>query len=215
MPIESIKNKTQRMLDILSILKKDYPDAKCSLHYNSPFQLLVATILSAQCTDDRVNKVTKKLFDKYPELKSYINLSINEIGKEIFSTGFYNNKAKSIKGLVIMLMDDFNGIVPDNIGDLVKLPGVGRKTANVVLGNIFNTPGIVVDTHVTRIMNLLGFTKSKNAVIIERELEKVISINDWVLFTHLIIDHGRAICIANRPNCSECSIKNFCPSSKH
>jgi len=214
MPIESIKNKTQRMLDILSILKKDYPDAKCSLNYNSPFQLLVATILSAQCTDERVNRVTKKLFKKYPEPKDYINLTVSEIGKEIFSTGFYNNKAKSIKGLVLMLRDEFNEIIPGKIEQLVKLPGVGRKTANVVLGNIFDVPGIVVDTHVTRIMNLLGFTKSRNAVIIERELEKIIDNNDWVLFTHLIIDHGRAICVANRPNCMKCSINDLCPSSK-
>ena len=213
MPIESLKNKAARISQIIEILKKEYPDSKCSLHYNSPFQLLVATILSAQCTDERVNKVTKKLFKKYPTPRDYINLSVAEIGKEIFSTGFYNNKAKSIKGLVLMLMNDYNGKVPNNIDQLVKLPGVGRKTANVVLGNIFNVPGIVVDTHVTRIMNLLRFTKSKNAVVIERELEKIISINDWVIFTHLIIDHGRAICIANRPNCLECTINNFCPSS--
>ena len=198
----------------LTILKQNYPDAKCSLDYNSPFQLLVATILSARCTDERVNKVTKKLFRKYPNPEDYINLTVSKIGKEIFSTGFYNNKAKSIKGLVLMLMNDFNGTVPGNIEELVKLPGVGRKTANVVLGNIFSVPGIVVDTHVTRIMNLLKFTKSKNAVIIERELEKIINKNDWVLFTHLIIDHGRAVCIANRPKCSECSINHLCPSSK-
>ena len=215
MALESLKNKTNRISQILKILKNDYPDAKCSLHYNSPFQLLVATILSAQCTDERVNKVTKKLFKKYPKPQDYMKLSVDQIGKEIFSTGFYNNKAKSIKGLILMLANDFNGIVPNNINELVKLPGVGRKTANVVLGNIFNIPGIVVDTHVTRIMNLLKFTKSKNAVVIERELEKIINRNDWVLFTHLIIDHGRAICIANRPNCSQCSINHLCPSSNH
>ena len=174
---------------------------------------MVATILSAQCTDERVNRVTKKLFKKYPNVEDYVNLSVQQIGKEIFSTGFYNNKAKSIKGLVLMLKDDFSDTVPDNINNLVKLPGVGRKTANVVLGNIFNVPGIVVYTHVTRIMNLLQFTKSKNAVVIERELEKIIKINDWVLYTHLIIDHGRAICIANRPNCTKCLINDLCPSS--
>ena len=213
MRVESLKNKKIRMANIIDFLKKEYPDSKCSLHYNSPFQLLVATILSAQCTDERVNRVTKKLFKKYPNVEDYVNLSMQQIGKEIFSTGFYNNKAKSIKGSVLMLINDFNGVVPNNINNLIKLPGVGRKTANVVLGNIFNVPGIVVDTHVTRIMNLLKFTTSKNAVVIERELEKIIKINEWVLFTHLIIDHGRAICISNRPNCKECLINSLCPSS--
>ena len=215
MPVESILKKRKRLVHVVSHLKEEYPDSKCSLHYKTSFQLLVATILSAQCTDDRVNKVTRKLFAEYAEPEDYAKLPLEVIKKAIYSTGFYNNKAKSIKGLVIMLMDDFNGIVPDNIDDLVKLPGVGRKTANVVLGNIFNIPGIVVDTHVIRIMNLLSFSKSKNAVIIEKELEKIISMNDWVLFTHLIIDHGRAICIANRPNCPECSINNLCPSSRY
>ena len=201
------------MAEILSILKLEYPDSKCSLDYNTPFQLLVATVLSAQCTDERVNKVVIPLFDKYPTPEAFTQLTVGEIGKEIYSTGFYNNKAKSIKGLSHVLVDEYDGDVPGIMDELVSLPGVGRKTANVVLGNIFDVPGVVVDTHVTRITNLLGFTKSKNAVIIERELEKIIDKSDWTLFTHLIIDHGRAICIANRPNCSECSISDFCPSS--
>ena len=213
MPAESIKHKRSRMAEILSILKLEYPDSKCSLDYNTPFQLLVATVLSAQCTDERVNKVVIPLFDKYPTPEAFTQLTVGEIGKEIYSTGFYNNKAKSIKGLSHVLVDEYDGDVPGIMDELVSLPGVGRKTANVVLGNIFDVPGVVVDTHVTRITNLLGFTKSKNAVIIERELEKIIDKSDWTLFTHLIIDHGRAICIANRPNCSECSISDFCPSS--
>ena len=201
------------MTEILSILKLEYPDSKCSLDYNTPFQLLVATVLSAQCTDERVNKVVIPLFDKYPTPEAFTQLTVGEIGKEIYSTGFYNNKAKSIKGLSHAIVDQYDGDVPGIMDELVSLPGVGRKTANVVLGNIFDVPGVVVDTHVTRITNLLGFTKSKNAVIIERELEKIIDKSDWTLFTHLIIDHGRAICVANRPNCSECSISDFCPSS--
>ena len=201
------------MAEILSILKLEYPDSKCSLDYNTPFQLLVATVLSAQCTDERVNKVVIPLFDKYPTPEAFTQLTVGEIGKEIYSTGFYNNKAKSIKGLSHAIVDEYDGDVPGIMDELVSLPGVGRKTANVVLGNIFDVPGVVVDTHVTRITNLLGFTKSKNAVIIERELEKIIDKSDWTLFTHLIIDHGRAICVANRPNCSECSIYDFCPSS--
>ena len=201
------------MAEILSILKLEYPDSKCSLDYNTPFQLLVATVLSAQCTDERVNKIVIPLFDKYPTPEAFTQLTVGEIGKEIYSTGFYNNKAKSIKGLSHAIVDQYDGDVPGIMDELVSLPGVGRKTANVVLGNIFDVPGVVVDTHVTRITNLLGFTKSKNAVIIERELEKIIDKSDWTLFTHLIIDHGRAICVANRPNCSECSISDFCPSS--
>ena len=213
MPAESIEHKRLRMAEILSILKLEYPDSKCSLDYNTPFQLLVATVLSAQCTDERVNKVVIPLFDKYPTPEAFTQLTVGEIGKEIYSTGFYNNKAKSIKGLSHAIVDQYDGDVPGIMDELVSLPGVGRKTANVVLGNIFDVPGVVVDTHVTRITNLLGFTKSKNAVIIERELEKIIDKSDWTLFTHLIIDHGRAICVANRPNCSECSISDFCPSS--
>jgi endonuclease-3 len=201
------------MFEILGILKLEYPDSKCSLDYNTPFQLLVATVLSAQCTDERVNKVVVPLFDKYPTPESFTQLTVGEIGKEIYSTGFYNNKAKSIKGLSHALVDEYSGKVPGTMDELVNLPGVGRKTANVVLGNIFDIPGVVVDTHVTRISNLLDFTKSKNAVIIERELEKIIAKSDWTLFTHLIIDHGRAVCVANRPNCSECTISNYCPSS--
>ncbi len=213
MPVEPLKRKRLRMTEILSILKLEYPDSKCSLDYNTPFQLLVATVLSAQCTDERVNKVVIPLFDKYPTPEAFTQLTVGEIGKEIYSTGFYNNKAKSIKGLSHALVDEYDGDVPGIMDELVRLPGVGRKTANVVLGNIFDVPGVVVDTHVTRITNLLSFTKSKNAVIIERELEKIIDKSDWTLFTHLIIDHGRAICVANRPNCSECSISDFCPSS--
>ena len=207
-------NNMKRMKKIITLLINEYPNSKCSLVYNNAYQLLLATILSAQCTDERVNKVVKPIFKKYPNPKTFSMLSLEEIKKMIFSTGFYNNKAKAIKGMTKMIMKDFRGKVPDNIYDLVKLPGVGRKTANVVLGTFYDIPSIVVDTHVTRISNLLGFCKTQNAVVIERELSKFIDKKYWVKFTHLIIDHGRKVCIANRPKCDLCILKDYCPSAK-
>ena len=199
---------------IITLLINEYPNSKCSLLYNNAYQLLVATILSAQCTDERVNKVVKPIFKQYPDPKTFSTLSLKEIKKLIFSTGFYNNKAKSIKNMTKMIIQDFNGEVPDNIHDLVKLPGVGRKTANVILGTFYDIPSIVVDTHVTRLVNLLGFCKTQNAVIIERKLSRLINEKYWVRFTHLIIDHGRKICVANRPKCDSCILKDYCPSAK-
>ena len=213
MPRESLSNKRIRMGSIVNRLKSLYPNSKCSLNYDSAFQLLVATILSAQCTDERVNKVTSVMFKKYPDAKAFSRLSVKEIAKEIYSTGFYNNKSKNIKAMSDIVMEKYNGEVPDNMDELVVLPGVGRKTANVVLGNYFNIPGMVVDTHVTRITNLLGFVKSRNAVVIEREMEKVVDRSDWTIFSHLLIDHGRAICIANRPDCASCYLSDLCASS--
>ena len=212
MPIESLTKKKIRMENIVSILKKEYPNSKCSLRYESSFQLLTATILSAQCTDERVNKVTKGLFAKYPSPEDFVMLPLETIKKEIYSTGFYNNKAKSIKAMAEMVVNSHSGNVPNTLDEMVELPGVGRKTANVVLGNIQGIPSIVVDTHVTRITNLLKFVKTKNAVKIESELSKLINKNDWTLFAHLLIDHGRAVCIANRPKCNNCVISNLCPS---
>ena len=212
MPVESLTKKKIRMENIVSKLKQEYPDSKCSLRYESSFQLLTATILSAQCTDERVNKVTKGMFSKYPTPVDFANLPLETIKKEIYSTGFYNNKAKSIKAMAEMIVNSLSGNVPNTLDDMVKLPGVGRKTANVVLGNIQGIPSIVVDTHVTRITNLLKFVKTKNAVKIESELSKLINKNDWTLFAHLLIDHGRAVCIANRPKCNSCVISNLCPS---
>ena len=213
MPRESLENRKNRMKKILIILKNEYPNSKCSLNYNSPFQLLVATILSAQCTDERVNKVTKILFNDFPTVYRMNELTKEEIGEKIYSTGFYNNKAKSLKQLCETLIGNFNGQVPSTMKELYKLPGTGRKTANVVLGNAFKIPGMVVDTHVTRITNLLKFVNTKNAVKIENELEKVVPRKDWTLFSHLLIDHGRAVCIANRPQCTECVLSKYCPSS--
>ena len=202
------------MNNIVQILKREYPDSKCSLLYDTPFQLLLSTILSAQCTDERVNKVTKKVFEKYPDANSISNLSLSKICQLIYSTGFYNNKAKNIKKMSQEVCEKYNGEIPDNIDLLVKLPGVGRKTANVVLGNVFNQPALVVDTHVTRISNLLKFVKTQNAVSIEKQLCKIVDKENWSIFAHLLIDHGRKICVANRPKCSECALSDFCPSSK-
>ena len=212
MIIESISKKRKRMTHIVSHLKQEYPDSKCSLHYKSSFQLLVATILSAQCTDQRVNKVTQNLFAKYPEPKDIAKLPLEVIKKAIYSTGFYNNKSKSIKGMSMTVMRKYKGELPQTLEELVELPGVGRKTANVVLGSIHGIPSIVVDTHVTRITNLLHFVKNQNAVKIEKELAGILDKNDWTLFAHLLIDHGRAVCIANRPRCNDCVIAEFCPS---
>tara|TARA_Y100000590_G_scaffold353249_1_gene406087 strand:- start:332 stop:976 length:645 start_codon:yes stop_codon:yes gene_type:complete len=213
MPAESLAKKKTRMSQIVMRLKKEYPESKCSLIYDSPFQLLVATILSAQCTDERVNKVTKVLFFKYPSVMDFVNVSLSVLKKEIFSTGFYNNKAKSIKAMSKTLLESYAGKLPENLEEMIKLPGVGRKTANVVLGNVYSVPSLVVDTHVTRITNLLKFVKSKNAVIIEKELMKVVDKNSWTIFAHLLIDHGRKVCIANRPKCKECILFDLCPSS--
>ncbi len=212
MPVESLIKKKVRMEKIVTNLKLEYPDSKCSLRYESPFQLLTATILSAQCTDERVNKVTKRLFANYPTPQDFVMLPIGTIKKEIYSTGFYNNKAKSIKAMAESVVNEHGGSLPNTLDEMVELPGVGRKTANVVLGNIQGIPSIVVDTHVTRITNLLKFVKTKNAVKIETELSKIINKNDWTLFAHLLIDHGRAVCIANRPKCNKCVISNLCPS---
>lgn len=210
---ESVKNRKSRIACIVSILKKEYPNSKCSLIYASPFQLLVATILSAQCTDERVNKVTSVVFKKYPDAKSFSNLSVEKIGKLIYSTGFYNNKAKNIKKMSDIVWREYKGNIPEDIDSLVNLPGVGRKTANVVLGNVFNTPALVVDTHVTRITNLLKFVNTKNAVLIEKQLCKITDSENWSIFAHLLIDHGRKVCIANRPKCNDCVLSDLCPSS--
>ena len=212
MPLESILKKRKRLANVVSYLKEEYPDSKCSLHYKTSFQLLVATILSAQCTDERVNKVTQNLFAKYSEPNDFATLSLETLKEAIYSTGFYNNKSKSIKGMSIAVMEQYGGELPQTLEEMIKLPGVGRKTANVVLGTVHGIPSIVVDTHVTRITNLLRVVKTKNAVKIEKELAEILNKNDWTLFAHLLIDHGRAVCIANRPKCNNCVISEFCPS---
>lgn len=196
----------------LSLLKENYPDAHCALDHESPFQLLIATILSAQCTDERVNIVTKSLFAAYPDPKKMATASLKSLEELVRSTGFFKNKAKNIKSCAEILVEKYRAKVPQNLEALVELPGVGRKTANVVLGNAFGiASGVVVDTHVTRLSQRFGWTKSENAVVIERELSKRIPKVDWILVSHLLISHGRAICKARSPRCQQCFLADHCP----
>ena len=215
MPRESLKDKITRAKKIVKALKTAYPDAKCSLNFKNIHQLMVATILSAQCTDERVNIVTKNLFKKYTSVKDFAKVDIRQLEKDIHSTGFYKNKAKSIKTSAQQLLEHYSGNIPRTLDELVTLAGVGRKTGSVVLGAGYGlSEGIVVDTHVIRISNLLKFTNHQDAVKIEKELMKVLPEKDWIIFTHLMIDHGRAICIARRPDCVNCTLKKLCPSAK-
>jgi len=210
--IESLKNKQIRMGGILERLYETYPNSHCSLDHRTPFQLLISTMLSAQCTDERVNKVTPELFKFYPTAPAMAGASVEHLAELVHSTGFYNSKSKNMSACARMLLEEYGGDVPADLKALVKLPGVGRKTANVVLGTVFNIPGLVIDTHVIRIANLLGFTNQRDAVKIERELMPIIKKEHWVMFTHLIIDHGRAVCIARRPQCHKCVLAEYCPS---
>lgn len=204
---------TNRSKKIVALLKKEYPEARTALHHENPLQLLVATILSAQCTDERVNKVTPALFARYKNAKDFAEAKPAELEKMIRSTGFFKNKTKSIIGCCKGLVENHGGKVPASLDDLVKLPGIGRKTANVVLGSSFGVPGIVVDTHVKRLTGLLGLTKNTDPVKIEFDLMEVIPKKDWTIFSHLLIYHGRKICIARRPRCCECVLKTVCPSN--
>lgn len=193
-------------------LTADYPDVECALENETPFELLIATILSAQCTDERVNMVTPVLFAKYPTPADLARAPLPKIEQIIKSTGFFRNKAKNIQACSRALADDFDGEVPQTIDELVSLPGVGRKTANVVLGTAYGIPtGVVVDTHVTRISNRLGLTKHKDAEKIERDLMEVIPKKEWINFAHRMIWHGRKVCNARKPKCEICSMKKFCP----
>lgn len=193
-------------------LQKNYPDAHCALNFETPYQLLIATILSAQCTDVRVNLVTPGLFREYPDPKSMSKASQEKVEKLIQSAGFYRNKAKNIIACSQMLMDKHGGEVPRDLDALVELAGVGRKTGNVVLGNAFNiTSGVVVDTHVTRLSGRLGWTRSENAVVIERDLSELIPREHWIMISHWLIEHGRQICSARKPRCQECFLFDRCP----
>ena len=204
-------NEKRRASKILSRLKKAYPAAEPALEYQTPFQLLISTILSAQCTDQRVNIVTKSLFKKYLMPEDYLKVPDPELEKDIFSTGFYKQKTKSIKNCCAMLIEKYNGEVPKDFDELVKLPGVGRKTASVVAGNAFGIPAIAVDTHVTRLSNLFGFVKTKNQEAIEKKLKKLFPEKDWVDSSHLMATHGRMVCIARRPKCNKCFLTDLCP----
>jgi endonuclease III len=210
----TLETRRKRVAAILPILKRTYPDAKCSLDHSNPLELLVATILSAQCTDERVNIVTKSLFKKYRGAKDYANAAPEELEKDIQSTGFYRNKAKSLRNMAAALVEEHGGKVPATMEELTHLAGVGRKTANVVLGNAFDqNVGVVVDTHVTRVSNRLGLTSHAiDAVKIEQDLIQIVPQNQWTLWSHLLIHHGRQICQARKPKCTHCPILDYCPA---
>ncbi|MBI3316883.1 MAG: endonuclease III [Candidatus Omnitrophica bacterium] len=211
---ESLEAKKKRVAKIIARMRKKEPDPQCALHFSNPMELLVATILSAQCTDKRVNLVTPALFKKYRTVKDYAKAKPKEFEEAIRSTGFYKNKAKNILGTAKVIQEKFGGKIPNRLEDLVTLPGVGRKTANVVLGNAFNTPGLTVDTHMIRINRLLGFTKHSDPVKIEFDLMKLVPEKDWTHYSHWIIHHGRTRCPARKPDCPHCEIQDLCPSAK-
>ncbi|HYO99364.1 MAG TPA: endonuclease III [Pyrinomonadaceae bacterium] len=199
---------------IISQLKRAYPDAHCSLNYTTPLELLVATILSAQCTDERVNMVTVELFGKYRGAEDYARAVPAELERDIHSTGFFRNKAKAIQGACRMILEQHGGRVPDDIEELIALPGVARKTANVVLGNAYGiASGVVVDTHVSRVSQRLRLTEHEQPEKIERDLIELVPRKDWIIFPHLLIAHGRAVCKARTPLCAECPVEPLCPSS--
>ena len=211
---ESLDELKARTREVIRRLKRAYPGAKCSLNHSNPFELLVATILSAQCTDERVNIVTADLFRKYRKPEDYLKVPPRELEKDIQSTGFFRNKTKSIQGTAKMLTEQYHGEVPQTMDELLELPGVARKTANVVLGNAFDIhAGVVVDTHVTRLSHRLALTQQKTAEKIEQDLIPIVPKKDWVIFPHLMIYHGRKICKARNPLCAECTIEKQCPSS--
>ena len=209
------ENTRQRTRQIIKRLKKAYPDAHCALHYGNAFELLVATILSAQCTDERVNLVTANLFRKYRAPQDYLNVPSEELETDIRSTGFFRNKARSIQGACRLIIEKFNGEIPATMEALMELPGVARKTANVVTGNAFGKAyGITVDTHVSRLSQRLGLTFADQPEKIEQDLIPLVPRKDWVMFSHWLIWHGRAVCQARKPKCGECVLLDLCPSAQ-
>lgn len=216
MPRESIKAKTERTAAIIYKLQNTYPNARCELNYSSSLELLIATILSAQCTDKQVNIVTSYLFKKYRAANDYIEVHLEELQNDIKRIGLFRNKSKSIQKCCRSLIENHGGSVPANMKSLIALAGVGRKTANVVLGNAFNiNEGVVVDTHVARLSSRLGFTVEKAPEKIEFNLQKLVPRNDWTMFSHWLIWHGRRRCSARNPDCSVCEIAELCPSEKN
>ena len=199
---------------IFSRLSVAYPVAHCALNYTNPRELLIATILSAQCTDKRVNLVTPGLFKKYPTAQAFADADLEELKNDIRSTGFFNNKAKAIKATMQSVVEKFGGEVPGTMDELLQLEGVGRKTANVVLGNAFGVPSVVVDTHVKRLANLLGLTKNTDPEKIEQDLMQQFLKEQWTMLGHLLIEHGRQVCIARRPQCKKCCLNDICPSAE-
>jgi endonuclease-3 len=214
MPRESIAAKKERMAAVIHGLKRTYPDAHCELNSSNPFELLIATILSAQCTDKQVNIVTEPLFQKYRSAADFANAPVEEIEKDIRRIGLFRSKAKNIRACCQVLVDRYAGEVPETMGELVALNGVGRKTANVVLGNAFNINiGVVVDTHVARLTQRLGLTKETTPEKIEQALMKLTPQNNWAMLSHWLIWHGRRRCSARKPDCANCEIRDLCPSA--
>ncbi len=205
----------ERVRKIYPILEKVYPGARTALNSKNPLELLIATILSAQCTDARVNMVTKEVFKKYKSAADWAKADIKDIESDIRSTGFYRNKAISIKGVCAEVIERFNGKVPDTMEELVALPGVGRKTANVVLGNAFGVPAIACDTHVIRLSRRLGLSENSDAVKLEFDLAEIVPKKNWTMFSHLLIFHGRKYCRARRPDCENCLISKYCPAANN
>ncbi|MFZ5354736.1 MAG: endonuclease III [Bacillota bacterium] len=208
--MKTANDTAERVRKLCDILINEYPEAQCSLHYENPLQLLIATILAAQCTDERVNIVTKDLFKKYKDVYDFANANQEELEQDIKSTGFFRNKAKNIIACCKRLIDAYGGKVPDSMEDLLTLPGVGRKTANVILGSIYNVPGVIVDTHCKRLSNRLGLTKNEDPEKIEYDLMKVVPKELWTLFSHWMVFHGRAVCDARKPRCEACRIAQYC-----
>jgi len=212
MPATIAASRKKHARQVVALLKREYPDAECALVHDTPFELLVATILSAQCTDERVNIVTKELFAKYSTPAALAAVPIKQLEKLIQSTGFFRNKAKNIHDCCVKLVNEHGGEVPAALDQLVRLPGVGRKTANVVLGTAFRiASGVVVDTHVTRLSQRLGLTEHEDAVKIERELIELLPQDEWIDFSHRMIWHGRRVCKARRPLCGSCILEKICP----
>lgn len=209
---ESFVAKKKRAGAMYRILSKTYPDVRCELDFKNPLQLLVATVLSAQCTDKRVNAVTPALFKRYKNVSAFAAAEPKELQGLIKSTGFYRAKAKSIKGLAVKIVEDYNGVVPNNLDDLVTLPGVGRKTANVVLGHAFDTPGLTVDTHFGRLVRRFGWTKETDPVKVEFAVMDLIPRKEWTNLSQRLIWHGRRVCHSRKPACAACSLAKLCPS---
>ena len=209
---EGLKAKIERARKIVRLLKQNYPNSQCSLNFKTVHQLMVATILSAQCTDERVNIVTGPLFKKYRTVKAFAEADQAELEQDIFTTGFFRNKAKAIIGSAQALLNSHKGTPPKQLEQLVALPGVGRKTGSVILGAGYGlAEGVVVDTHVGRISRRFGFTKETSPEKVEQELMKIIPHDDWIIYSHLLIDHGRALCQARKPNCENCFLADLCP----
>lgn len=203
-----------RVLRVVELLEKEHPDAKIALHYTNSLELLVATILSAQCTDERVNMVTKALFKKYTKVEDYANADLKALGQDIRSTGFYRNKAKNIKKCCQLLVEKYNSQVPRKMEELLELPGVARKTANIVLSNAYGIiEGVAVDTHVRRLAQRLGLTESDDPAKIEADLMNIVPRDKWMRLTDLLIFHGRRICVARKPKCDACVLNKICPSA--